>query len=129
MHIKTSFGDFYLQFEHQEYHEESHYRMAYYKGELVEVLLPVGPKTEANTAYIFIDNGKPIDNRTPLSYGVAARNPSDAPNREMGRRLALERAIDKTGWGKSQRREFWNAYFGRSPRYANMVNNGKKRAA
>ena len=129
MHIKTSFGDFYLQFEHEEFHEGMKYTQAYYKGELVEVGLPVGPKTEANSAFIYPDNDLPIDSRNPLVWGHAVRNPNDAPNRELGRRLALERALDKTDWTKAQRREFRNAYFSRSPRYANMVNNGKKRAA
>lgn len=132
MRIKTSFGDYYLQFEHEEAHESYKYVMAYYKGDLVEVSIPIGPVLESNAASVYDDDGYSAElilTRRPAGFGVAVRNPKDAPNREMGRRLALERALEKMDLTKSQRREFWNAYFRRSSKYANMVNNGKKRAA
>jgi hypothetical protein len=131
MRINTSFGSYYLQFEHDEAYESYKYAKAYYKGELVEVELPVGPVLETNAAFVYDDDGSTgnLISRRPAGFGVAVRNPKDAPNREMGRRLALERALDQMDLTKSQRREFWNQYFGRSEKYANMVNNGKKRAA
>jgi hypothetical protein len=45
--------------------------------------------------------------------GHAACSPKDRFVYEIGRKIALTRALRKSGWSKDQRRQFWKQYLDR----------------
>jgi hypothetical protein len=44
-------------------------------------------------------------------YGAASCSPYDNFSREVGRKIALGRALRATGWPKETRKEAWHLYF------------------
>jgi hypothetical protein len=77
------------------------------------------------------DNAKAED-MLLLGQGLAFCHANDNPDKEKGRKIALARAIDDASAefnfslkDRASRREIWNAYHSRSPKYANYINHGK----
>lgn len=50
---------------------------------------------------------------TMVGYGVAVCAEGDVFCKEVGRKIALERALWDTGWGKGERGVVWENYFRR----------------
>jgi hypothetical protein len=51
--------------------------------------------------------------RVEISKEFSICHPKDSFNKEIGRKIALTRTLYYTRFGKSIRREFWNAYLNR----------------
>jgi hypothetical protein len=58
----------------------------------------------------------PTGQKAPFICGVAFCSKKDQFNKEVGRKLALKRALDRNlaNWDKIQRTIIWKAYFNRS---------------
>lgn len=48
-----------------------------------------------------------------MYIGIAYLHPREIPNKEVGRKIALERALEKGNFNREERREIWEQYFGR----------------
>jgi hypothetical protein len=68
------------------------------------------------TCYIYVSSVKATDGEV-IAVGIANRNPSDTPNKSMGRKIALGRALTRKSddgtriFPKSESKVFWDAYF------------------
>jgi hypothetical protein len=79
---------------------------------------------------------KKAEHMTQLGHGFAYCHPNDKPDKEKGRKVALAKAMDSASefngiplYVADNRREVWNAYHSRSPKYSSYINNGKGKAA
>lgn len=61
-------------------------------------------------------------------HGYAQLHPNDLFSKEKGRKIALARALETSGWLEADRREVWLAYFSRSPKNEAIVEQIRRQA-